>query len=160
MLYKVCKLEIRNWQVRVNSAWWQRWLYSVYRTTSLLTCIPFYVQVRLPLIDSGFLTDLVQTNEFIRKCLICRLRIQAAISYQENPNDYSGVLPLELLTPRDQMLGNIYVVSGAKCFALKRTSYSFELSWKEMASLNNEPENNNSVASLLGELYVTGGHHS
>ena len=82
---------------------------TLYRTKYLLTRILFYIQVRLPLIDSSVLIDL-QTNEFIRQSSECYQLIQAAISYQKNPNDYSGVLPLELRTPRDQMLGNIYVV--------------------------------------------------
>ena len=111
------------------------------------------------MLETGYLTDVVENNEVIRNCFKCRQRVKAAIDCQRNQKDGSGDLPVEQFTPRDGMLGSIFVVDeNGRCVTLKKSTHLSELSWVEVQAMHNHhPGEGFAVASLLGELYVVGG---
>ena len=116
--------------------------------------------VRLPLLSTGFLTQQVEANPFIKKSLECRDLLDEAKNFHLMPEQFSHTT-LTQFQPRKSTVGVLFAIGGRGPVGEPFSSvecYDFRTNtWHEGPELRSR-RRHVGVACLAGKLYAVGGH--
>ncbi|XP_038056903.1 kelch-like protein 8 isoform X2 [Patiria miniata] len=122
--------------------------------------------VRLPLVPLGFLMEVVESEELIKKCHRCRDLLDEAKNYHLSVNKVAPLSPKSVsqsqrFQPRKSTAGVLFVVGGRgasgdpfksiECYDLRNNR------WFHVAELNYK-RRHVGVLSAGGKVYAAGGH--
>lgn len=116
--------------------------------------------VRLPLLTTSFLTQHVESNQFIKRNLECRDLLDQAKNFHLMPEQFSHSMLVQF-RPRKSTVGVLFAIGGrgavGEPFSCVECYHFRTNQWHEGPALKSR-RRHVGVASLGGKLYAVGGH--